>query len=363
MRKLSFIPKAALLALLCALGATLSAQQRQQRRQVVVVLESVGSRNVTDLNKASVGGVLEDFLLQGGKYRVVDRKRANQVFGELHLQRSSVMIDPNTAKQIGKHLRADLVCASELIKEGGYTNINVSLIDVETGVIAGSGTDLVSGDGPAAIRGATMEIASRITGVMTPGQRAALKSLRRTVTYGFYAGAGIPMGEFGGMDVPATPAMPVAQSEGYDPGVTARFTMTFPLFFRYLGLRAGAGFAYNTGANTAYGYKDLGLTYIAFGASGELQIFFDESYRHRGTYIFGGAAINNETFSESDTSFMERKVRLGATAGLGHTFTRPGGRGGWTIELAYHATLSAKDTAAGDKVAADHIRVGVGYVF
>jgi hypothetical protein len=354
---LAHIPKAILLAAVCAFCAPLASQQ------VVAVLEPVaGSAGVTGLNRGQVRGAMEEFLTRSRSYRVIDRARADQVFGELNLQRTSLMIDPATAKRIGRHLSADLVCVSEITKDEGHTNINISLIDVETGVVARSGSETVQGDGPAAIRAATERIAARVTGTKTNEQMAAQRALRRSVTFGLYAGAGVPVGGFGGIDIPAIPgSLAVPQTKGYGPGVTARLTTTFPLFFKFLALRAGAGLAYNAGAVTAYGYPDLGLAYTAVGASGELQIFFDESFRHRGTYIFGGAAIDNETFSVSDTSFATKTTRLGATAGLGHTFTRPGGRGGWTIELAYHATLSDRDAAGG--VAADYIRLGVGYVF
>jgi hypothetical protein len=356
------IPKAILVAAICAFCAPLASQQGQR---VVVVLEPVaGSASVTDLNRGQVRGAMEEFLTRSRDYRVIDRARADQVFGELSLQRTSLMIDANTAKAIGRHLSADLVCASEITKDEGHTNINISLIDVETGVVARSGSETVQGDDPAAIRAATERIAARVTGTKTNEQIATQRALRRNVAFGLYAGVGVPVGDFGGVDVPAIPSdLPVPQTQGYDPGVTARLTMTFPLFSRFLAFRAGAGFAYNGGTNTAYGYPDLGLGYLAVGAGGELQVFFDESFKHRGTYVFGGAAVNNETFSESDTSHTVKKTRLGATVGLGHTFSPKAGKGGWTIELAYHATLSGKDTNAGDPIAADYIRLGVGYVF
>jgi TolB-like protein len=330
--------------------------------QVVAVMEpAAGSASVTGLNGASVRGAMEDFLTRSKGYRVVDRRRADQVFGELSLQRTSPMIDPATAKAIGKHLSADFVCVSEITKDEGHTNINISLIDVETGVVARSGSETVQGDGPADIRAATERIASRMTGVKTNEQMATQRTLRRNVTFGFYGCAGIPVGDFGGVGIPATPDFQVPQSQGYDLGFGARFTMTFPLLSQFLAFRAGAGFAHNGGSNTAPGYPDLDLGYLAIGASGELQFFFGESYQHRGTYIFGAAAINNETFYESDTSYTERRMRLGATAGLGHTFSARTGGGGLTVELAYHATLSGAD--AGGPVAADYIRLGVGYVF
>jgi len=363
MSRLTLIPRAILLAAVCLFCAPLLSQQG---RPVVAVMEPVaGSHNVTSLNKGQVRGAMEDFLTRSRNWRVVDRRRADQVFGELNLQRTSAMIDPNTAKEIGKHLSADYVCVSELIKEEGYTNINISLINVVTGVVQKSGSETVYGDSPAAIRAATEKIASRITGLQTDEQRATQRAMRRNVTFGLYANVGVPMGEFGGVEIPPVSGMPVTQTEGYNAGFGARFTMTFPLLFRYMGLRAGAGFAYNGGTNTAPGYSDIELTYLAIGASGELQVFFDESYRHRGTYLFGGATANNETFIRIDGGRTDtnRKMRLGATAGLGHSFTARNGGGGWTLELAYHTTLTGKDTINGDILAADYLRLGVGYVF
>jgi hypothetical protein len=198
---------------------------------------------------------------------------------------------------------------------------------------------------------------------MTDGQAAERRALRRSATFGLYAGVGVPVGTFGGVEYPAVQGgMSVAQTEGYDPGPGARLTVTFPLFSKHLGLRAAAGLAYNGGSNTAPGYQDEALGYFAVGAGGELQFFFDESYRHRGTYAFGGAAVNSETFSRSGLGTTDRRTRLGATAGLGHTFPAKTGKGGWTIELAYHATLTGVDAGARG-VAADYIRVGGGYVF
>jgi len=363
MRTLSHIPKAILLAALCAFCAPLAAQQKQ----VVAVMEPVAvSANVTNMNKGQVRGAMEDFLTRSKRYRVVDRARADLVFEELHLQRTNAMIDPSTAKAIGKHLSADFVCVSEIAKEEGYTNINISLINVETGVVAKSGSDTVLGDGPAVIRKATEKIASRITGIQTDEERATQSALRGLMTFGFYASSGIPMGDFAGVEFPATIHFPVAQSEGYNPGFGGRFTMTFPLFFKHLALRAGAGFMVNSGSNTAPGYSNVDLNYIAFGASGEVQIFFNESYRHRGTYVFGGATFNSETFQESSDGFTDnvRKMRLGGTAGIGHTFASAQRKaGGWTLELAFHTTLSAKDTSIGDPVSADYVRLSAGFVF
>jgi len=360
MRGFTQISKAVLLAAACALSAPLAAQQR---KPVVAVLEPAGT--ATAGNKLSVTGALEDFLRESKRYTVVDRKHTSQILGELQHQRTAT-IDPKTAKAMGKQLGANVLCVSEMQKDEGYTVINISLINVETGVVERSGSDTVIGNNPKVVRDTTVNIAAKMMGMKTYEQVAIQKALRRSVTFGLYASAGIPMGEFAGVDYPATPQFTVPQTEGYNPGFGARFTMTFPLLFRYVGLRAAGGFMLNSGYNTAAGYADVDLTYLAIGASAELQIFFDESYRHRGTYLFGGGTINGEMFQRDD-GFTDtyRKTRAGWTAGLGHTFPAKKGRGGWTLELAYHATLQSNDEtgAADTDVAANYLRLSAGYVF
>jgi hypothetical protein len=152
--------RAMLLASVCVTPAPLASQKKAM---VVAILEPSGDGS--RINQSTLRGTLEEFVNKSKGYSVVDRARADQVFGELNLQRTSKMIDPNTAKDIGKHLGADFVCVSELIKEEGYSNINISLINVETGVLSGSGSRLIQGEDPRRIADATKEIASTMLGV------------------------------------------------------------------------------------------------------------------------------------------------------------------------------------------------------
>jgi hypothetical protein len=152
------IAKAILLAAICAICAFCAPPASQKKQMMVAVLEPSGDAG--RMNKSTLRGTIEQFVTNSKGYRVVDRARADQVFNELSMQRESAMIDPATAKAIGKHLGADLVCASEIIKEEGCANINVSLINVETGVVSASGSKLVVGDDPKAIADAATEIAS-----------------------------------------------------------------------------------------------------------------------------------------------------------------------------------------------------------
>jgi len=157
--------KIILLASMCAFHGPMPQKNPapQKKQMVVAIIEPSGDAG--RINKSTLRGALEEFVTKSKEYRVVDRARADQVFGELNLQRTSAMIEPNTAKAIGKQLGADFVCISELIKEEGYTNINISLINVETGVVSASGSRLVEGDDPKTIANSTKEIASAMLGV------------------------------------------------------------------------------------------------------------------------------------------------------------------------------------------------------
>jgi TolB-like protein len=143
-----------LLASLCLASVPLASQKKQM---LVAIMESSG--NASDMEKSALRGAVEECVTGSKGYRVVDRARADQVFGELNLQRENAMMDPETAKAIGKHLGADYVCASEVIKEEGYANINISFISAETGVVSASGSRLVAGN-PRAISDAAREIAA-----------------------------------------------------------------------------------------------------------------------------------------------------------------------------------------------------------
>jgi len=152
------IAKAIILASLCAAAGPLASQKKAQAAAVVAILEPSGDAG--RMNRATLRGAIEQFVTNSKGYRVVDRARADQVFGELNLQRESAMIDPGTAKAIGRHLGADFVCASEIVKEEGHALINASLINVETGVVSASASRLAAGEDPKSIADSAMEIAA-----------------------------------------------------------------------------------------------------------------------------------------------------------------------------------------------------------
>jgi len=144
-------------ALLCA---TLAAQERRP----VAVFEPFTKGPVTSLNKSTVRGAINSFLVNTGIYKVVDRARTEQILQEQGFQRSQLG-DSSRAKSLGKLLGADLICISELIKEEGYFNAELSIIDVEIGEVTNAAYKLIAKDDPMAIDGAIREAMAELLGI------------------------------------------------------------------------------------------------------------------------------------------------------------------------------------------------------
>jgi hypothetical protein len=100
------------------------------------------------MNKMTVRGTFEQFILASKQYRVVDRSRVDRVLGEIRQTTDDAVFDGDNAKGIGKMLAADYVCVLEMQKEQGYFSLDCSLIDVESGEIFGSASELIAADTP-----------------------------------------------------------------------------------------------------------------------------------------------------------------------------------------------------------------------
>ena len=151
-----------MIALASASGGVLSSQAPTEKA-LVAVLEPVTKsvKDITNIEKSAVTSAIEMCVNKSLRYRVVDRFRIDQIFAEGKFQRSG-LVDPKLVQEIGKLLGAQFVCVPELMKEDGHTLINITLIDVETGVHEGSDSVLISATDPMAIRRKTEELAGSI---------------------------------------------------------------------------------------------------------------------------------------------------------------------------------------------------------
>lgn len=185
--------------------------------------------------------------------------------------------------------------------------------------------------------------------------------------YGLAISMGIPMGEFRETTYPPTTSVPVVQVEGYDIGIGGQFTMSMPLQ-KNLAFRFGISGMETEGTNTAAGYDTITLKHTLFSISGEIQVFFDDAYWHRGPYVVGGVSGDFERFERSfdyyywGVSDVTRKNRLGGMVGIGHTF---GGGGGlkFMLEASLHSTLTGKNPELDEPPASDFLKIVFGFVF
>lgn len=88
-------------------------------------------------NKSIAQYVQEDIttvLANSGYFNVVERVKLKSVLDELKLSQSG-SIDPDSAKQVGKLLGADIILTGTLAATGDEWNTNLRLINTETGLI------------------------------------------------------------------------------------------------------------------------------------------------------------------------------------------------------------------------------------
>lgn len=184
--------------------------------------------------------------------------------------------------------------------------------------------------------------------------------------YGVALNLVFPTGDFRNVTYPATASTTSPQHEGYDVGLGAQFTVSFPLDQK-VALRLNVGGQSTDGSNTAAGYDKINLRHQIFSVGGELQLFFDNAYRHRGPYVLGGISADFERFDRSfgepnyDFTVTTRKSRMGAVMGFGHTFGYDAGR--FTLEGVFHKTISGNNTANYEPPSTDFVKLSLGWVF
>ena len=167
--------------------------------------------------------------------------------------------------------------------------------------------------------------------------------------------------------------VPAIATEGYDIGIGGNFTLSFPLQ-KTLAFRLGFGGMSTRGTSTMLGEDTIFLRHTLFSLSGEFQIFFDDAYKHRGTYAIAGVSGDFEKYERSfDDDWddrrndwyrevdVTRKNRLAGNVGIGHTFY--GGDVKFTTEITYHSTLTNKDVTLGNPIPADFVRISFGLTF
>jgi len=215
-----------------------------------------------------------------------------------------------------------------------------------------------------------MRVASRLALVPALFLAAAGALCAQSPNWGLGLSIVAPTGDFREKVYPPTADLGVQQIEGYDIGLGGQITVSMPvgtnLAFRFGMLGMGT-----EGTNTAAGCDTLILSHTLFSLTGEVQLFFDNAYWHRGFYIAAGVSADFERFeskydytdSWGDPIYFDirRKSRLGGSLGVGHTFKGSGLN--FTLEAVYHKTLNGNDPLRLEPPGADFLRIGFGIVF
>lgn len=204
-------------------------------------------------------------------------------------------------------------------------------------------------------------------GILAAGAAPALQA--QDPHFGFAMNLSFPTGEFRSHDIPAN-AVFGRQNEGFDAGFGGQFTISFPLE-QSVALRMNFGGQSTSGSRTEVGYPNQDLQHNIFSLGAEMQFFLGgNANRHRGTYLFLGPSADFERWDYThdnhwdeywDSTTYDRKSRLGANFGFGHSFGYQSGR--FTMEFGFHKTISGNDISRGDPPSSDFAKLSFGWVF
>ncbi len=188
----------------------------------------------------------------------------------------------------------------------------------------------------------------------------------QTPNFGLGLILGVPTGALN------SSSYPDGQNETYNSSLGGQFTVSWPVQ-QALALRLNlSGIAFD-GTGSAPGFYNWNVQDSVFSIGGEAELFLPDGNveRHLGSYLIGGLHSDFEHFSASnfDPSYAAftsvDKTRLAATVGFGHTF-RGYGRTHWTLEAAYHKTLTgtdSNDSAGLGFPASDYLKFYAGIAF
>jgi TolB-like protein len=103
-----------------------------QKVQVAVAPFLLIPDDLSTTVSSTVTEFLSTELIKSGGFKLVERAQLEKVLEELGFQQSGV-VDPETAKKIGKITGASTVMVGSLIDQGTYAVITCRLINTETG--------------------------------------------------------------------------------------------------------------------------------------------------------------------------------------------------------------------------------------
>ena len=114
-----------------------------RERRPVVFVDKVQNRTSEHVDTENITDSIRTKLIQSGKFRFVDMTNVDRVRDQLDYQRDSGMVDPGTAREMGRHIGSEFMLYGALTgiaKRDGSTRDNyykftLNMLNLETGII------------------------------------------------------------------------------------------------------------------------------------------------------------------------------------------------------------------------------------
>jgi len=158
----------------------------------VAVLEPGGTKEVREHFSLTRNTFIETISKTAG-FQVIDRARTDQLLAEHSFQRTSGLISEKEARDLGKMLGVDIIFSSEVVAHTGSLEVSCQAIDIVTGRIVASKSEIVEG-------AASKQLQEACLGMVAD----MLKTVNRNLAGGLNRGQG---GASGSGAPPTSPAL------------------------------------------------------------------------------------------------------------------------------------------------------------
>jgi TolB-like protein len=110
-------------------------KRRDQKIKIgIIEFQSLHEEAKKDILGKVFSEVLTTSFVNADAFKIIEREQMEKVVKELQLTQSG-MIDPSSAKQIGKMVGADAILTGSVIKFGNDMRVDARIIEVESGII------------------------------------------------------------------------------------------------------------------------------------------------------------------------------------------------------------------------------------
>ena len=110
-------------------------RKRDQKIKIgIIEFQSLNEEAKKDILGKVFSEVLTTSFVNSDAFNIIEREHIEKVVKELQLTQSGI-IDPSSAKQIGKMVGADAILTGSVIKFGNDMRVDARIIEVESGII------------------------------------------------------------------------------------------------------------------------------------------------------------------------------------------------------------------------------------